>query len=68
MGDDILNYRPTADQEGLWEAGTHLPFDPFASSATLIDLDIECPKCERPINICKSPPMFRGSVGWARLY
>jgi len=52
MGDDILNYVPTADQEGIWEAGTRLPFDPFVSSAILADVDIECPKCERPINVC----------------
>jgi len=67
MGDDIINYRRNADQDGLWEAGTHLPFDPFASSATLIDLDIECPRCERPISICKSSLIFRGSMDKARL-
>ena len=58
MGDDILNYQPTADQEGIWEAGTHLPFDPFVSSGILMDIDVDCPKCERPINICKSTLMF----------
>ena len=56
MGNNILNYVPTADQEGIWEAGTRLPFDPFVSSALLDDLDVECPKCERPINVCKTPP------------
>ena len=57
MGEDILNYRPTADQDGVWEAGTRLPFDPFVSSGILIDMDIDCPRCERPINTCKSSPM-----------
>jgi len=57
MGDDILNYMPTVDQEGVWEAGTRLPFDPFVSSAILADVDIECPKCERQINICMQTPI-----------
>lgn len=52
MGDNIFNYQPNGDQEGVWEAGTQLPFDPFVSSATLIDLDLECPKCERQIKTC----------------
>ncbi|KAF9646512.1 hypothetical protein BDM02DRAFT_3008899 [Thelephora ganbajun] len=34
MGDDVFNYRPTIDKEGFWEA----------------DLEVECPRCERPIN------------------
>lgn len=65
MGDDILNYRPTVDQDGLWEAGAHIPFDPFVSSATLLDLDVDCPKCERPINVCKS--ILYASLGRAEL-
>ena len=66
MGDNILNHRPAGDQEGLWEAGTHLAFDPFVSSATLTDLDVECPRCERTINTCKPFPTFRVSVEKAR--
>src|SRR6266478_6136128 len=59
MGDEILNYRPTAtDKDGLWEAGTHLPFNPFASSAILTTIDVDCPRCERPIEIRKSSPVF----------
>lgn len=54
MGDNVLDYKPTGDQEGVWEASTHLPFDPFVSSGILTDLDIECPKCERLINTCES--------------
>jgi hypothetical protein len=53
VGDNLLNYRPTANQEGAWVAGTHLPFDPFVSSAVLTDLDVECPRCERLISSCK---------------
>lgn len=55
MGDNIFGYRPTGNQEGIWEAGTNLPFDPFVSSATLVELDVECPKCERQISTCKQP-------------
>ena len=55
MGDDILNYRPTGDQKGVWDTGIQLPFDPFTSSAILTDIDVECPRCERSINIRKSP-------------
>ena len=55
---DIINYRPTAEQEGIWDAGTRLPFDPFVSSGILIDVDIDCPRCERPINVCKSSLIF----------
>lgn len=58
MGDNIVNYQPTGDQEGLWEAGTNLPFDPFFSSAILIELDIECPRCERQISIGRSSLKF----------
>ena len=58
MGENIMNYVPTADQEGIWEAGTRLPFDPFVSSAILADVDVECPKCERVINVCKQPSLF----------
>lgn len=67
MGNKILNYRPDEDQEGLWEAGTQLPFDPFVSSATLLDLDVECPRCERSINVCKSLPILCVSVGQVKL-
>lgn len=62
MGDDILNYQPNGDQEGLWEAGTRLPFDPFVSSATLLDQDIECPRCTQGISVCKSLEAFRESL------
>lgn len=53
MGDDILN-RPTGDQEGIWEAGTDLPFDPFASSAVLTDLELKCPRCKLQISTRES--------------
>ena len=62
MGDNILDYQPTGDQEGIWEAGTRLPFDPFDSSATLLNQDIECPKCAQQISICKPPLDFLYSV------
>ena len=58
MGDGILNYRPTGDQEGVWETGTRLPFDPFVSSAILTGVDVECPGCERPINTRKSSLVY----------
>lgn len=67
MGDDILNYRPTGDQDGIWEAGTNLPFDPFVSSVILTDLDVQCPGCERQISTCKSSPGFRSFVNQAKL-
>ena len=67
MGDDILNHVPTADQEGIWEAGTRLPFDPFVSSAILEDVDVECPKCERQINVCKCIPCCFYGCWWTVL-
>ena len=63
MGDDILNYRPTGDEERIWEAGTQLPFDPFVSSVILIDLDVECPKCEQQISTRKTLLLFRNKGG-----
>lgn len=63
MGDDILNFRPTGRQEGIWETSTQLPFDPFVSSAALTSIDVECPRCERSINIRKSS-LHRG---WNRI-
>lgn len=67
MGDDILNYRPTGDQKGVWETGTQLPFDPFVSSAVLTDIDVECPRCERSIKFRKSPLEFRVFMDKGRL-
>jgi hypothetical protein len=58
MDDNIFDYRPTGDQEGIWEAGTGLPFDPFASSAILTDSDIECPRCEQRVGIRGSSSEF----------
>lgn len=68
MGDNILNYRPIDDQKGIWQAGTRLPFNPFVSSASLTDLDVECPKCERQVSTCKSSSEFGNSVGQVILY
>ena len=68
MGDNILNYRPTGDEEGIWEASTLLHFDPFVSSATLTELDVECPKCDKRVTTCKSSLAFSNTVGQDRLY
>lgn len=60
MGDDILNYRPTGDEEGVWKHATNLSFDPFESSDELIYLDIKCFKCKGQISTRESSLESRG--------